>query len=129
MTIHETYTDANGVLTLANVDDSHYEQKFATATEFFEFVRQLAAAGNAHFGTTARLIDASDKVTAAPYLIPADTPPLDPQKHIPVDELAVKWFRREDDGSQIRQDYTWAEHQAANQQTLDEIAAFVGVKR
>jgi hypothetical protein len=65
----------------------------------------------------------------APYLIPADTPPLDPQKHIPADELAVKWFGREDDGARIRRDYTWADHQAANQATLDEMAAAMGVKR
>lgn len=32
-------------------------------------------------------------------------------------------------GAQIRQDYTWAEHQAANQATLDEMAAFVGLQR
>jgi ABC-type sugar transport system substrate-binding protein len=32
-------------------------------------------------------------------------------------------------GAQIRQDYTWAEHQAANQATLDEMAAAMGAKR
>lgn len=33
------------------------------------------------------------------------------------------------DGSQIRQDYTYVEHQAANQASLDEIAGAMGVQK
>ena len=62
-----------------------------TGDEVLELARDLIAAGNAHFGTTARLVESAGELNVASY--------------------------------------TWADHQAASQATLDEIAAAMGVKR
>ena len=139
MTIHETYTDINGVLTLANADDPHYEQKFATSTEFFDFVRQLIAAGNAHFGTTARLLESVGELNVGKFLSDDDFPAAASLPDDNPDTYTWQDFRREHLAQleamvaamkvEPKAPYTWAEHQAANQATLGEIAAAVGVKR
>lgn len=38
-----------------------------TGSDLLELLRDLIAAGNAHFGTTARLIEISGEVKAAPF--------------------------------------------------------------
>lgn len=104
--------------------------------------------------------DAPYTLTIDDVRIPhGDYPPINFDDHSHrniVDELSpLHWFGRENDGAQIRQDYTWqdfrrehlaqfeamlaalptktgytwAEFQAANQQALDDIAAFVGGTR
>lgn len=66
-------------------------------------------------------------------IAPGDYPPINFGDHSHrniADELSpLHWFGRENDGTQIRQGYTWAEFQAANQAAKDDIAAFVGGKR
>lgn len=138
-----------------------------TDDDLLELLRDLIAAGNAHFSTTARLVEASGEVNAGQLLsddiriAPGDYPPINFDDHSHrtlADELSpLHWFGRENDGSQLRQDYTWqdfrrehlaqfeatvaalkpepeapytwAEYQAANKQALDEIADFVGGTR
>lgn len=118
-----------------------------TCGDLLELLRDLIAVGNAHFGTTARLVEAGGDDAAnhgtyyevtgdAPYRDPAEMAVLCEQKlldHfgiVAADEVRNREFIV-DSCRALASDPTptWAEYQAANKIALDEIADFVGGTR
>lgn len=105
-------TESGGVLFIETPGADQFSLIFSDSGKYLEFVKQLVAAGNAHFGTRMQVLDDVGELSH-PHIVEF------------VDDLARKTLGLPTDCDALSRPPTFQERHDANAATLAEIKAFL----